>query len=109
MKNFDALTRGFATALCLMASAAVAQDSGNWDGLVEVKPKRLDVAYLLPGADCRPYTKFIIDPVEVAVQKAWAKHCNRQAATVSQRLTQDDIERTAKAARDAFTEVFNEA
>ena len=37
MKNFDALARGFGAALCLVACAAIAQDSGNWDGLVEVK------------------------------------------------------------------------
>jgi Protein of unknown function (DUF3313) len=109
MKNFDALARGFGAALCLMASVALAQDAGNWDGLIEVKPKRIDAAYLLPGADFRPYTKLMIDPVEVAFQKDWAKNYNRDSATLSQRLDQDDIERIAKAARDGFTEVFNEA
>jgi hypothetical protein len=109
MKNFDALARGFGAALCLMASVALAQDAGNWDGLVEVKPKRIDAAFLLPGADFRPYTKLMIDPVEVAFKKDWAKNYNRESATLSQRLTQEDIERIAKAARDGFTEVFNEA
>ena len=109
MKNLDAFTRGFAAALCLMASAAIAQDSGNWDGLVEVKPKRLDAAFLLPGADFRPYTKLMMDPVEVAFQKDWAQDYNRDAATLSQRLDQEDIERIAQAARDEFTEVFTEA
>ena len=109
MKNFDALARGFGAALCLVACAAIAQDSGHWDGLVEVKPKRLDAAFLLPGADFRPYTKLMIDPVEVAFQKDWVKNYNRDAATLSQRLTQEDVDRTSKAARDAFTEVFSEA
>jgi hypothetical protein len=109
MKNFDALARGFGAALCFMASVALAQDAGHWDGLVEVKPKRLDAAYLLPGADFRPYTKLMIDPVEVAFQKDWARNYNRDAATLSQRLDQEDIERIAKTARDGFTEVFNEA
>ncbi len=109
MKNFDALARGFGAALCLMACAAIAQDSGHWDGLVEVKPKRLDAAYLLPGADFRPYTKLMLDPVEVAFQKDWAKNYNRDAATLSQRLDQSDIDKIAQAARDGFTEVFNEA
>ena len=69
MKNFDALARGFGAALCLMACGAIAQDSGHWDGLVEVKPKRLDAAYLLPGADFRPYTKLMLEPVEVASRR----------------------------------------
>ena len=109
MKNFDALARGFGAALCLMACAAIAQDSGHWDGLVEVKPKRLDAAYLLPGADFRPYKKLMLDPVEVAFQKDWAEDYNRDAATLSQRLDQSDIDKIAQAARDGFTEVFNEA
>ena len=108
MKNFDALTRGFAAALCLMASAAIAQDSSNWDGLVEVKGKRLDAVFLLPGADFRAYKKIMMDPVEVAFVKNWARDYNRDAATLSQRLDQEDVDRIAQGARDAFTEVFTE-
>ena len=66
MKNFGVFARGFGAALCLIACAAIAQDSGNWDGLVEVKPKRLDAVFLLPGADFRAYKKVMMDPVEVA-------------------------------------------
>jgi hypothetical protein len=95
-------------ALGLMASAALAQDSGTWEGLVEVKPKRIDAGFLLPGADFRPYTKVMMDPVEVAFKKDWAKDYNNDAATLSQRLTPEHIEKTAQAARDAFTEVFTE-
>jgi hypothetical protein len=108
MKTNNTL-RGLLAALVLLPLAVAAEDSGNWDGLVEVKPERLDAAFLLPGADFRPYTKLMIDPVEVAFQKDWAKNYNRDAATLSQRLTQDDIDRISKAARDNFTEVFTEA
>ena len=108
MKNFDALARGFGAAHCLVACAAIAQDSGNWDGLVEVKPKRLDAVFLLPGADFREYKKVMMDPVEVAFEKNWARDYNRDAATLSQRLDQDDLDRITKGARDAFTKVFSE-
>lgn len=100
--------RGLAAALCLVSMAAVAQDAGNWDGLVEVKPKRLDAVFLLPGADFRTYTKVMMDPVEVAFEKDWARDYNRDAATLSQRLDQQDLERISTAARDAFTDVFTE-
>jgi hypothetical protein len=103
-----AMTRGLAAALLLICATASAEDTGHWDGLVEVKPKRLDAAFLLPGADFRSYTKIMMDPVEVAFEKNWARDYNREAATASQRLDQADLERISQAARDAFTEVFTE-
>jgi hypothetical protein len=106
---FNASIRGLCAALTLISFAAFAQDSGNWDGLVEVKPKRVDAAFLLPGADFRSYTKIMMDPVEVAFVKNWARDYNRDASTLSQRLSQEDVERIAQAARDEFTTVFTEA
>ena len=82
--------------------------SGNWDGLVQVKPKRVDAAFLLPGADFRNYKKIMMDPVEVAMEKDWLRDYNRDT-TMSQRLTQEDIERILQVARDEFTKVFTEA
>lgn len=103
------IVRGLIAALSLAAFAAFAQEEkGHWDGLVEVKPKRLDAVFLLPGADFRKYTKIMMDPVEVAFEKDWARDYNRDSVTLSQRLDQDDLERISQAARDAFTEVFKE-
>jgi hypothetical protein len=101
--------RGLAAALCLISISALAQDMDSWDGLVQVKPKRVDAAFLLPGADFRAYTKIMMDPVEVAFEKNWARDYNRDAATLSQRLDQQDLERISQAARDEFTQVFTEA
>jgi hypothetical protein len=103
-----AMTRGLAAALLLICATASAEDAGNWDGLVQVKPKRLDAVFLLPGADFRTYSKIMMDPVEVAFEKNWARDYNRDAATLSQRLDQQDLERISQAARDAFGEVFTE-
>jgi hypothetical protein len=108
MKNLKAFARGFGAALFVAGGVAMAQDSGNWDGLVEVKPKRLDAVFLLPGADFRAYNKVMMDPVEVAFEKNWARDYNRDAATLSQRLDQADLDRITTAARDAFTKVFTE-
>ena len=96
--------------LCGFAIPSVAKggSGGSWDGLVEVKPKRLDAAYLLPGADFRPYTKLMIDPSEVAPHKDWMKRYNQTAATLSQRPTQEDAERIAGDARKVFDEAFVE-
>jgi hypothetical protein len=100
--------RGLCAALTLIPFSALAQDTGHWDGLVEVKPKRVDAAFLLPGADFRSYTKIMMDPVEVAFVKNWARDYNREAATLSKQLSQEDVERIAQAARDEFTKVFTE-
>jgi hypothetical protein len=101
---------GLAALLWLAIPLATAEESsGSWDGLIEIKPKRLDVAFLLPGADFSKYTKIMMDPVEVAFKKDWAENYNREAATLSQRLTPERVEEIAKAAREGFTEVFTEA
>jgi len=93
---------GLAALVWLAAPLAKAEEpkGGTWDGLVEVKPKRIDAGYLLPGADFRPYKKFMMDPVEVAFKKDWMKDYNQDAATLSQRLTQEDLDNIAKAARE---------
>lgn len=101
--------RAIFIALCLVSFAAVAAESDSWDGLVKVKPKRVDAAFLLPGADFRPYKKLMMDPVEVAFVKNWARDYNRDAATLSQRLSEEDVQDIMQAVRDNFTEVFTEA
>ena len=97
--------------LSLMAMAAAAQDATSarsWDGLVEVKPKHFDAAFLLPGADFRPYRKVMLDPATVAFRKDWMKRVNT-ASRLSERIRQEDAEQIAATARDSFTEVFTEA
>ncbi len=101
--------RGLCAALCLVAFTAMAADSGSWDGLVQVKPKRLDAVFLLPGADFRVYSKIMMDPVEVAFEKNWLRDYNREASTLSQRLTDEDVQKMLQAAREGFTEIFTEA
>jgi hypothetical protein len=98
----------FASALC-SARLLAADAADSWDGLVEVKAKRMDAAYLLPGADFRPYTKVMFDPAEVAFRKDWMKEMNQTSPGISRDVTQADAERIAAAARSNFGEVFAEA
>ena len=49
-----------------LASLASGQTSDSPDGLVKVAPRRMDLAWLRPGADFRVYTKVIVDPTQVA-------------------------------------------
>lgn len=103
----------FAPFVALLASlslAALAADAPeSWDGLVEVKAKRMDAVFLLPGADFRPYTKVMIDPTEVAFHKDWMKNINRDSPGVSNDVNQEDMAKIAAEARSNFGDIFAEA
>jgi hypothetical protein len=109
MKNSTAIWTGLW--MCLAAAIASAQavaETTAWDGLVEVKPKHFDAAFLMPGADFRPYRKVILDPATIAFRKDWMKRVN-SATRLSDRISQEDAEKIAATARDNFTEVFSES
>ena len=92
-------------ACCGAATANVQPQS--WDGLVEIKPRRMDAAFLLPGADFRPYTKVMIDPTQVAFQKNWMRRMN-ETRDLSRRVSQAEADQILAAARAGFDEVFVE-
>lgn len=96
----------FASPLALGADEPSAQ---NWDGLVQVKSKKLDVVFLLPGEDFRPYTKVMIDPAEVAFKKNWMRDINSSRRELSRKVTQEDADEIMAAARTNFADVFTEA
>ena len=99
-----------AIALGAFLSSAIAEEApASWDGLVEVKPKKMDMVYLLPGADFRPYTKVMVDPTEVAFRKDWLKEMNRAGTSLSQRVTEEDAAKILEAARSNFDDIFQEA
>lgn len=100
----------FALALTMMLGAAIADEAPtSWDGLVEVKARKMDTVFVLPGADFRGYTKVMIDPTEVAFRKDWLKEMNRQSTGVSRRLTQEDAAKIMEAARSNFDDIFKDA
>ena len=82
----------------------------NWDGLVEVKSKRMDAVYLLPGADFRPYTKVMIDPSVIAFQKNWLRNMNSSQAIgmPSRRISSSDAQKIIQSAQQNFDKVFAE-
>lgn len=81
-----------------------------WDGLVEVNSPKMDVAFLLPGADFRPYSKVMLDQPEVAFQKDWMRRMN---SGMDRHVTKSDAEKILSAVRtstyDIFTEAFTKA
>jgi hypothetical protein len=100
-----------ATALLALAFAGTSfaeKPPETWDGLVEVKAKRVELAYLAPGADFRPYRKVMVDPTQVAFHKDWMKNMNQQR-DLSRRTTPEDAQEILAAARSNFDDIFHEA
>ena len=71
-----------ALALSVSASTATAKAPATWDGLVQVKAKKVALAYLLPDADFRAYSKVMFDPPQVAFAKNWQRDFNRSSMTL---------------------------
>jgi hypothetical protein len=93
------LRRLGALAMILAVASAMAEDMPeSWDGLVQVKPKRVDEVFVLPGADLRRYSKVMLDPTEVAFRKDWVKYINQTRRDVSRHVTEDDAKEILAAA-----------
>jgi hypothetical protein len=99
-----------AAILSLGAGASLAADKmpQNWDGLVEVKSKKFDAAYLAPGTDFRTYSKIMVDPTQVAFHKNWLKNVNDQR-DLSRKVSEEDAQEIMAAARSNFDDIFAEA
>lgn len=99
-----------ALVLTLIAVPAMGADKtpDTWDGLVEVKSKKLDAAYLAPGADFRPYTKLLVDPTQAAFRKDWMKNMNNRR-DISRKVDDEMAMDILEAARTNFADVFGEA
>jgi len=98
-----------AGALAILAPVAVqAAPPANWDGLAQVNSKRFDLAYLMPGADFRGYTKVMLDPTEVAFHKDWQRDYNRSTG-LGNRISDKEIEQAIREAAAAASDIFTKA
>lgn len=108
----NTLSRFAATALiCLAGGSAMAQAPGapESDRLVPVKSRNVDKAYLLPGADFRPYRKVLLKGAEVSFQKNWLRDVNRNRASLTGRVDAGDASKIVEVARSGFDEIWAEA
>ena len=112
MKRLALFTAAIAAAMQVAAPVA-AKPPPNWDGLVQVKGKRLDLVYLQPGADFRGYTKVILAPTELAFQKNWQRDYNSATRSLSGRISDRDIQgaltKGVAEANDIFAEAWTKA
>jgi hypothetical protein len=97
-----------AVALALIAPGVPAKAPATWDGLVQVKSKKVGLAYLLPDADFRIYSKVLFDPPEVAFSKNWQRDYNRSTMTLSGRVSDKDIREAVEASKQSLSKIFPE-
>lgn len=109
MKHRRLWTAAVASAMLLAGPAAAAPPPVNWDGLVQVKSKRLDLVYLQPGADFRGYTKVMIEPTEVAFHKDWQREYNRSSTSLSSRISDRDLHEAISKGVIAASDIFTDA
>jgi phage gp37-like protein len=111
MKSIRWFAVGVAAVALFIGGVARADDTvtpANWDGLVEVKGKRMDMVFVAPGADFRPYTKILLDRTEVAFDKDWRKDMN-DTRSVSRKIDDAEAAKIMEAASSNFTDVWTKA
>jgi hypothetical protein len=97
-----------AVTLAMIAPAGAAKLPTTWDGLVQIKAKKLAAAYLLPDADFRAYSKVMLDPAQVAFQKNWARDFNSSTMTLGGRVTDRDVQNAIADAQTDLDKIFAE-
>jgi hypothetical protein len=108
VKRLALFTAAYAAAIVVAAPIA-AKPPTSWDGLVQVKAKRLDLVYLQPGADFRGYTKVMLAPTELAFQKNWQRDYNSATRSLSGRISDRDVQEALTKGVAAANEIFAEA
>ncbi len=96
-------------AFCCLAGVASGQSSDSPDGLVKVKSRQMELAWLLPGADFRPYTKVIVDKTSVAFRQNWRENYNMNVGMATNMVTQADANKIMAAAQTNFDGIFQDA
>lgn len=78
------------------------------DGLQRVIDSKAALAYVKPDVDFSVYEKFMIMDCYVAFKKGWKKDYNRDRRSVSDRITDRDMERIRNDMAKVFREVFED-
>lgn len=97
-----------ALAITAVSAPVTAKAPETWDGLVQVSSKKLALAYLLPHADFRAYSKVMFDQPQVAFAKNWQRDFNRSAMTLSGRISDKDVHDAVSQAESSLTKIFPE-
>ena len=105
---FKAALAGLLVISAPLADAQKKKPPAEWDGLQKVDAKKFDLAYLLPGADFKTYTKVMIDPTEAAFRKNWQRDFNNTNRSLDMRISDDEAREMLTAVQTAFHEIITQ-
>ncbi len=98
--------------LTLIFAGALAADTAlpevSHDGLHLMKDTKLRAVYMKPGADLKSYDKVALLAAYVAFKKNWQRDQNEEAMDLSDRITDQDMNRIRTELATEFNKVFTE-
>jgi hypothetical protein len=103
--------KGLLAAVLLVGSAPLLAQAteDNWEGLVRIKSDKIQLVYLAPEADFRPYTRVLLDPSEMAMEKNWLRDQRRDSSSLGGQATERDVIRALDQGKKQFDTYFAEA
>ena len=105
-KHFSLALLATGIVAALLPAMAADEPPKEWDGLVRVNSKQVDLLYKLPEANFSGYKRVRLDPIEVEFDKNWKP--NESERSPSRRLTNSDLEKIKKTLAEEFRKVFTE-
>ncbi|KRA84650.1 DUF3313 family protein [Altererythrobacter sp. Root672] len=101
-------------ALALLGSAPVLGqvNENQWENLVRVKSDKIDMVYLAPGADFRPYTKVMFAKPHLAMRANWIRDQRRnssQGLRISESFVRDALDKATVEFEAIFKQAFTDA
>lgn len=96
--------------LTFLAGCASTQPAAEThDGLVLQSSKKVDEFYLRPGATLGDYSEFGLASCEVAFKKNWMRDQNRSRIDLTNRVTQQDVDKIKDSLGEQCDQHFREA
>jgi hypothetical protein len=90
-------------------SACTSVPEQTHDGLTLVPDSKFDQVYKKSGADLSSYQEFGLESCEVAFKKNWKRNQNQNRVDLSNRVTQQDVDRIKDSLSASCDEKFREA
>ncbi|MBT2134083.1 DUF3313 family protein [Croceibacterium sp. LX-88] len=97
-------------ALALLGPVPIAGqvNEDQWENLVRVKSDKIDMVYLAPGADFRPYTKVMFATPHLAMRANWIRD-QRRSSTQGLRISESFVREALDKATVEFEAIFRKA
>jgi len=97
------------TVMLLAACASNQPPAQTTDGLVLLQDTRFKQVYQKPGADVTGYADFGLAPCQVAFRRNWLRDQNTSRVDLTNRVTQQDVDRIKDSLAALCDEKFREA